>query len=175
MTALARAVGQLSMALDRLCRWGAALSLIVMVALIAAQVVARYAFADPPAWTEEGARYAMVWSGLLGATVAFRLGADPVLLKLRVFNTGTLATFGLALRSMAAALFLGPLWYFCLFGPNMDPNRGFLARSAGRQAESLGISMAWFTAALPVAITVIFIHLFAALVAPLAESHRHEA
>ena len=34
--------------------------------LIAIQVVARYVFSEPPGWTEEGARYAMVWSGLLG-------------------------------------------------------------------------------------------------------------
>ena len=77
-----RALVALSNAIDRACRVGAAASLALMVLLIAIQVIARYVFSEPPGWTEEGARYAMVWSGLLGATVAFKAGADPVLVKL---------------------------------------------------------------------------------------------
>ena len=63
-------------------------------------------------------------------------------------------------------LFLGPVWYFSIFGPNADPSRGYLARSAARTAESLGLSMVWFTVALPLTITIIFIHLLAQIVAP---------
>ena len=165
---LARGLVRLSAGLDRLCRLGAAAGLVVMVGLIAVQVVARYVFAEPPAWTEEGARYAMVWSGLLGATIAFRAGADPVLVKIALLTDGRLARLGAALRAAAVGIFLGPLLYFCLFGPGLDPARGFLARAAARQAESLGLSMAWFAAALPVAIAVILIHLVALLAAPAA-------
>ena len=46
--------------------------MVLMVVLIGVQVVARYVWAAPPGWTEEGARYAMVWAGLLGAT-AYRV------------------------------------------------------------------------------------------------------
>ena len=73
-------LARLSQRVDQACRLGAAGFLALMVALIAIQVVARYVFSEPPGWTEEGARYAMVWSGLLGATVAFKAGGDPVLL-----------------------------------------------------------------------------------------------
>jgi TRAP-type C4-dicarboxylate transport system permease small subunit len=151
----------LSGALDRLCRDGAMLATVLMVVLIAVQVLARYLFSEPPAWTEEGARYAMVWAGLLGATVAFRGGFDPVLTHAERFRTGALRIVGLVLRAAAVVLFLGPVWYYSIFGPNLDPARGYLARSAARTAESLGVSMAWFTIALPIAITIIFVHVLA--------------
>jgi TRAP-type transport system small permease protein len=156
----------LSNALDRICRDAAILCTVLMVVLITVQVVARYVFSEPPAWTEEGARYAMVWAGLLGATCGFRGGFDPVLTRLERFDTGRLRALGLSLRVAAVTLFLGPIWYYCLFGANADPTRGYLARSAARSAESLGISMVWFTVALPLTVTIVFIHLVAQIVAP---------
>jgi hypothetical protein len=60
-------------------------------------------------------------------------------------------------------LFLGPILYFCIFGPGMDLARGFLARSASRNTEAMGLSMVWFSAALPLSIMAIFVHLAAGL------------
>ena len=157
-----RALVALSNAIDRACRVGAAVSLALMVLLIAIQVIARYVFSEPPGWTEEGARYAMVWSGLLGATVAFKAGADPVLIKLvRLEGSAAIAW----LRAATVVLFLGPILYFCVFGPGQDIARGFLARSASRNSEAIGLSMVWFTAALPVALVAILIHVAASLAA----------
>jgi TRAP-type C4-dicarboxylate transport system permease small subunit len=157
------ALSWVSDALDRLCRWGALAALAAMVLLIAVQVVARYLWKDPPGWTEEGARYAMVWAGLLGATVAFRLRFDPILVKLRLFERGWARPAAETLRALATVLFLGPIWFYCLFGPGYDVSRGYIARSAARTAEAIGLSMAWFTIALPLAISVIFVHLLADL------------
>ncbi|MBM6593629.1 TRAP transporter small permease [Microvirga pudoricolor] len=156
---LGRQIVALSGALDRICRDAAMACLVLMVALIAIQVVARYGLSDPPGWTEEGARYAMVWSGFLGTTLAFRRGADPTLTSRALFSSGPWQGLGFALRAGAVGLFLGPVWYVSVFGPGMDPARGFLARTAVRSTESLGIPLIGFTLALPVAITVIFIHL----------------
>ena len=147
--------------LDRLCRWGGLLALALMVILIAVQVTARYLWKDPPGWTEEAARYAMVWSGLLGATVAYRTRFDPVLASFKIFGKGAMKVIAEALRAIATLLFLGPIWFFCIFGPNFDISRGYIARSAQRSAEAIGVPMVWFTIALPIAITVIFIHLLA--------------
>jgi len=155
-------LARLSNALDRACRFGAAGGLALMVLLIAIQVVARYVFSEPPGWTEEGARYAMVWSGLLGATVAFKAGGDPVLLRLKSLEGNAVIAW---IKAATVGLFLGPILYFCLFGPGMDPSRGFLARSASRNAEAIGLSMAWFSAALPIAIVVILVHVAASLAA----------
>jgi TRAP-type C4-dicarboxylate transport system permease small subunit len=156
------ALQSLSNAVDRCCRFGAATGLVLMLVLIAIQVVARYIFSEPPGWTEEGARYAMVWSGLLGSAVAFKAGADPVMLRLKVFEHNAAIAW---VRAASVVLFVTPILYFCLFGPGQDLTRGFLARSASRNTEAIGLSMAWFTAALPVTFVAILIHVAAGLAA----------
>ena len=155
-------LARLSQRVDQLCRLGAGGCLALMVLLIAIQVVARYVFSEPPGWTEEGARYAMVWSGLLGSAVAFKAGADPVMLRLTVFEGNAAIAW---LRAASVMLFVAPILYFCLVGPGQDLTRGFLARSASRNTEAIGLSMAWFTAALPVAFIAILIHVAAGLAA----------
>jgi len=157
-----RALQSLSSAVDRFCRFGAATGLVLMLVLIAIQVVARYLFSEPPGWTEEGARYAMVWSGLLGSAVAFKAGGEPVMLRLTVREGNQAIAW---LRAASVVLFVAPILYFCLFGPGQDMARGFLARSATRNTEAIGLSMAWFTAALPVTFTAILIHVAAGLAA----------
>ncbi len=50
----------------------------LMVALVVSvswQVVSRYVFASPSSWTEEVARFLLIWIGVLGAAYAFRTGA----------------------------------------------------------------------------------------------------
>jgi TRAP-type C4-dicarboxylate transport system permease small subunit len=62
-----------------------------------------------------------------------------------------------------------PVLYYSLFGPNFDLARGFIGRSLDRKAEMMGISMAWFTSAIPVAFALIAIHVLAHLALSLAE------
>jgi len=38
------------------------------------QVISRYGFATPSSWTEEVARFLLIWIGVLGAAWAFRTG-----------------------------------------------------------------------------------------------------
>ncbi|MDP5085665.1 MAG: TRAP transporter small permease subunit [Yoonia sp.] len=49
-------------------------ALAVMVALILGQVFFRYVLNDAPNWTEEGARFGMLWMAGLMAPLAFRMG-----------------------------------------------------------------------------------------------------
>ncbi len=163
-------LGRLSQWVDKFCRLGAGGFLALMVVLIAIQVVARYLFSEPPGWTEEGARYAMVWSGLLGAAVAFKAGGDPVMLRLQSLEGHAAIIW---LRAAAVLLFLGPILYFCVFGPGWDLARGFMARSASRNTEAIGVSMLWFTAALPVSIVAILVHVAAGLF-PVGEPTRQQ-
>ena len=49
----------------------------LMVALVTAvswQVLSRYVLASPSSWTEEVARFLLIWIGVLGAAYAFRTG-----------------------------------------------------------------------------------------------------
>ena len=45
---------------------------VVIIFSVAYQVVSRYVFEAPPAWTEEVARFSLVWLVLLGSSVCIR-------------------------------------------------------------------------------------------------------
>lgn len=161
--ALARGLDRLSSLMNRIALWGAVLAVLTMVLAAGWQVVARYIFAAPPIWTEELARRAMVWAGMLGASAAFRAGADPSLFPDMVAIRGRLGA-GLALvRAAGAALFVLPVLWFSIYGPGMNVARGFLGRNWERTAEMIPVSMVWFVAAVPVGFGLILLHLTAQL------------
>jgi TRAP-type C4-dicarboxylate transport system permease small subunit len=175
MRAAARALDRLSAMLNGIALWGAVLAVAVMVGAAAWQVVARYILDSPPVWTEEAARRAMVWAGMLGASAAFRARSDPTLFPaMREIGGGP----GLALatvRGLGVVLFAAPVIWFSLYGPNMNPARGFLGRSLDRTAEMIPVSMIWFTSAVPLAFALILIHLAADLALRATGQHGHPA
>jgi len=59
-------------ALDRGLRWVLVSLMSAMVLAVTWQVVSRYLLASPSSWTEEVARYLLIWIGMLGAAYAFR-------------------------------------------------------------------------------------------------------
>jgi len=69
--------------------------IVLMAALVTAvswQVISRYVFASPSSWTEEVARFLLIWIGVLGASYAFRTGVHLGLDVLPKKLTGTPAT-----------------------------------------------------------------------------------
>ena len=65
---------------------------LLMVALVTAvswQVISRYGFSTPSSWTEEVARFLLIWIGVLGAAWAFRTGVHLGLDVLPKKLTGT--------------------------------------------------------------------------------------
>jgi TRAP-type transport system small permease protein len=167
--ATALSLDRLSSLLSRLALWGAVLALVIMVFAAGYQVIARYIFQAPPVWTEELARRAMVWAGMLGASVAFRERLDPNLFPELLNIMGRTGKILALFRLAGAALFAIPILYFSLFGPKLDPARGFLGRSLGRNAEMIDLSMIWFTAAVPLAFLFIVVHAIAQLALRLAD------
>ncbi len=153
-----RALQGLALILDRAALAGAVLGLVVMVAAVVTQIVGRYLLAQPPFWTEELARYAMIWAGCLGATVAFRRGVDPRLVDLTAHPRAALRRAAVLAGAVAAAGFLGPILWFGVFGPGMDPARGHVARMARRTSEALEIPMSWLAAAPAAMAFVILVH-----------------
>lgn len=158
MTAFSSAILWLSDSIDRVLRGVALVCLVAMVAFIALQVVARYGFAAPPAWTEEAARYAMVWVGLLGASISFKAGFDPSLVQVPARLPRPVRQLAALLRGAAVVVFLGPILFYCFFGPGLNPARSFLARSLNNTAESFGMPLIFVAATVPIFITAIFIH-----------------
>ena len=169
MQAIATALGRVSSGLNRIALWGAVAAVIVMTFSAGYQVVARYVFDAPPVWTEELARRAMVWAGMLGASAAFHDRADPNLFPHMLKVSGGRGLALTLLRSAGVAIFALPILYYSLFGPNFSLARGFIGRSLDRKAEMMGISMAWFTAAIPVAFALIIIHVAAHIARSLAD------
>lgn len=163
MRPLARTLDRLSGALNGIALWGAVLAVAVMVLAAGWQVVARYILDAPPVWTEELARRAMVWAGMLGASCAFRAGTDPNLFPAMRDIRGAPGLALALIRAAGAVIFAVPVIWYSVFDARLNPARGFLGRSLERQAEMIDVSMVWFTAAVPLAFTLILIHLAADL------------
>jgi len=87
--------------LDKLLQWALIALMVGLVLAVSWQVVSRYLFASPSSWTEEVARFLLIWIGTLGAAYAFRtnmhIGLDLLPKKLngaaaRYLHWFTLAT-----------------------------------------------------------------------------------
>ncbi len=129
--------------------WVSSGLLCAMVVLVLIQIVARYLLKDAPAWTEEGARYCMVWSALLAATCAFYEKADPALIKVDEESPPRLRQATSLVRFICVLVFSGVLFVY---------SGGMLMRSALRQSEALDINLALVTGVVPVFALVILFH-----------------
>jgi TRAP-type C4-dicarboxylate transport system permease small subunit len=174
MRTAAELLDRLSAGLNAIALWGAILAVAVMVAASGWQVIARYVLAAPPIWTEELARYAMVWAGLLGASCAFRAKADPALFPNMTLVGGGGGALLALIRTAGVVLFIAPVIYFSLFGPGFNAARGYLARLSGRSAETMDVPMVAFGIAIPIAFLLIALHLAAALAVRATGGHEQE-
>lgn len=150
-----------SAAVDRACLFLAKLALTAMVVTILFQIWARYGLAYPFSWTEELARYLMIWAGLLGATCAFRRRLDPVVVTVHDDATLIRRRVALVFLVLTVTIFLAPILHYAFFGPNMNIERGFLWRSSNRTSPGLGMNMAVVGSVIPITCGVIFLHLAA--------------
>lgn len=151
-----------SRALHALSRRAAMFTVFLMFATVIVQIIARYVFASPPIWTEDVARYAMVWTGLLGATLSFKTREDAVLIN-SVFppRPRLMGFVAEALQSAAILAFILPVLYFCFVGLRGGFAKGYLARQSGLTADTLGMPMVWISAIVPIALIIILFHLAA--------------
>ena len=172
MRALAKNIDQISAMLFRIALWGAVAAVLVMVFSAAWQVIARYILDAPPVWTEELARRAMVWAGMLGASCAFRAQRDPTLFPQMRDVTGRLGIALTLTRAVGVILFATPVIWYSIYGARMNMTRGFMGRSLDRQAEMIDISMIWFTIVVPVAFILILIHTLAATMMRLTDQEQ---
>lgn len=140
---------------------GAALAVAIMLAAAGWQVIARYLLNQPPVWTEELARFSMVWGGLLGASCAFRKRLDPTLFPEALKATGTKGLMFTLFRAFGVLCFAIPILWFSFFGPGADPARGYIARLAGRQTDTMDLPMTVFGIAIPIAFALILLHVLA--------------
>jgi TRAP-type C4-dicarboxylate transport system permease small subunit len=126
-----------------------------MLALVLLQIVARYLLSSPPSWTDEAARYLMVWTALLGATVAFHGASDPALLNSAVAAKLIGGDLARAVRTAAVFLFVVPV---VAFSPE------WLIRQSDRTTETIGLSLPLVLLIVPLSFAVVLLHAVAALV-----------
>lgn len=174
MNRIGRAIVSTSNAVDSVCLTLAKAALVGMVAAIAVQVVARYGLRAPPSWTEELARYLMVWGGLLGASAAFRRGIDPAVTRRDETGNDRAAWFAKIALALSVLIFLLPILYYSFFGAGFDWSRSFLMRNLARTSSGLGVNLIFVAVAIPTFCIVILIHLAARIVAgPLQPKATH--
>lgn len=146
---------------DRACLWFAKLLMTGMALTVLGQIVARYVFDNPYGWTEELARYFMVWTGLLGATCAFKRGLDPVIIPMPETAGRSRELFSALLNGLALALFLTPILYYSFFSAGWNFERGFMWRSFLRASPGLELNMALVTSIVPLSCAILVLHWFA--------------
>lgn len=132
-----------------------------MFLTILVQIWARYGFSHPFSWTEELARYCMVWAGLLGATCAFKRRLDPTVTAISQDAGRLRRLIGYACLALTVLIFLSPVLYHSFFGAGLTIERGFLWRSSNRSSPALGLNMALVGSIVPISCTVILVHLAA--------------
>lgn len=149
LTAMAHALERLSFSLNRLCWALAVFFLVAMFFTVGIQVVARYIFFSPPSWTEELARYCMIWAGLLGATVSYYRREDPVLVNTpNPSSKWAKAVFKL-IRVCMVLILIVPLVYY---SPVTTSHHLI------RLTESMQINSAFVFIIVPIFATVILVH-----------------
>ena len=77
MNSLIRFLSAINMVQLSACRWGAMFLVLAIAMIVSASVFFRYVLNDSLSWSEELAKYAMLWLVFLGAPIALRLGVHP--------------------------------------------------------------------------------------------------
>lgn len=148
MSRLLRTLGRISLRLDQAAVLIAKSGILLMVVCISIQIIARYVLSEPPAWTEELARYAMIWAGLAGATIACRRRLDPTLVNATLLKSRSRRSISRWVEAVA-------ILAFCI--PVLIATPAFLSLHGQRFTDSLQLPSHLVVAIVPLCfITIIF-------------------
>ncbi len=120
---------------------------VVMIAAVGGQVVMRYVFSSPLSWSEELARYSMVWMAMLAAALCSRSGQHIALMG-SVPLPGRLKLALQILATLLTCAILGILFYH---------SWDLMQRAARQTTPGLGLSMSYIYASLPTGIGLMII------------------
>ncbi len=107
-------IAKLSRRINRAMEWSLAGIGLVMVVVVAAQVFCRYVLNHSLFWSEELARYLLVWLTFLGATVAYHRRVHPSIDLLQARLGPQAARIMTIAGHLAALLFFGVLTVYGL-------------------------------------------------------------
>ncbi len=148
-------------AIVTLTSWVVAYLTLQMCLVVLLGVFTRYVLNDSLAWTEELARYSMMWLSWLGGGLALRRGSHIAVEFL---------TDALPPAARAAVMFAGRLGVFFFLGVCLWYGADLTSRVSMQSTIALGISMQIPYAAIPVGAFMMAYHLFALMAFPWARS-----
>ena len=143
---------------DRAVRALLALLLAVMVASVTWQIVSRYLLANPSSWTEELARFMLIWIGLVGGAYAYRRGMHLGLELLAERLSGRARLLHSALVHVAVGVFAA----VALVGGG--GNLVAITYSLSQYSPALELPMAVVYLALPLSGALLLLYAIAGLV-----------
>lgn len=140
----------------------------LLVVCISWQVISRYFLQDPSSWTEELARFALIWAGLLGAVYAYRtrahVGIDILASKLSPGGRRKLDIIS------AASVIAFSVSVIVIGGSNLV----MLTAELEQTSAALGVSVSWVYAVIPLSgalLTLYAIYNFVHLASELPVHH----
>lgn len=150
-------------AVNWIAGWVLAALLLVMTALITWQVFARYVMGQSLAFSEEVARFSLIWLTMLGAAYAYRRGA---LISVELLSAMVGPGFRLGLAVMIAAA--SALFAWVLFAEGMNITQLVVNQTA----PSTRVSMAWPYAAMPAGAALVLLNAVAIVIEAITGSGR---
>lgn len=119
-----------------------------LLLIVWAQVASRYVFNNSLPWTEEAARYLMIWGVLLGVNLAYLKG---YLISINFFTAKLsmeIRSILRIIRTILSLFFTGILTYYgfhlCVLGANME-------------SPATGIKYSWIYMSVPLGAGLLFL------------------
>lgn len=129
---------------------------LIMVAAIVWQVIARYFFAAPTIWSEELARFLVVWVTMLGSAYVLEHGGHVAVTIFVDIMPESWQRFFEWVRDTCTICIAGGLAYY---------GYGFAISGARRTSTGLGLQMSYAYAAIPIGAALIAFFLIARRIA----------
>jgi TRAP-type transport system small permease protein len=142
-------MNRISDALNRLCEYALVVFLAAMTGVVFLEILFRYFLHLPLFWTAEFTRYCLVWSSLLGATIAFKRGEH---IAVTIFLNRLPPRPRRVMTTMAEIGVAVFLWVIFWGGIHL------ILVTSRQLSPALRISMAIPYSALPMASAVMLIH-----------------
>jgi TRAP-type transport system small permease protein len=137
-------------------KWTTGLFVVTILVLLLAQVVARYWLNAPIRWSDELARFTMIWLTFVGAAMA---SAEDRHIAVVVFDSRISPTFRRRLKYFVnlVPIALGAVWIYTGWEP--------VQRGMGTSSTAMGIPMGFVYGATLVGFVLIVIHSVANILA----------
>lgn len=144
-----------SAAINRVTEYMIAVMMGAMTIIITLQVFYRYILNDPLSWTEEIARYLMIWICFLGSAMALKYGEHISVSFVRErFAPRIRQTVGFCVGMTVLAFFVLATWEGIVITIQVSE----------QQAPATWISMAWAYSCIPVGFFIMMFHTFVELI-----------